>query len=358
MMGEIVNHSIKRCALLLIPFLFAASMLIAAQQKPKAILNGMVRDPAGEVVPNARVQVADHKRSANTGPDGRFTLRDLPSADTLHVIVARIGFRPEHLVLVLAAGENELTVEVEPVAQRLDAMRTEVEQTGVFGVVGDTAFAIVAGARVSLLSGGSSDRVTNELGQFAMDTVKAGANMLQVRMEGYRPRLLSFMHPPKGGTRLAIWLTPLPPGASLRESELPHRTTQALFDYRGRSRWRNSGAAIITRELLTKHGTGMRLDEAVERMPAQYIRGVRIRSFTVMVDGESMPGLTVADFNADDVEMVELYPPGTDFASAVRSGRGMRRTNPPQSISLMRGAGAGAERPPDPVGTAWIWLRR
>ena len=92
----------------------------------KAILNGIVRDPAGEVVPNARVQVADHKRSANTGPDGRFTLRDLPSADTLHVIVARIGFRPEHLVLVLAAGENELTVEVEPVAQRLDAMRTEV----------------------------------------------------------------------------------------------------------------------------------------------------------------------------------------------------------------------------------------
>lgn len=329
-----------------------------AQQKAAATLSGVVRDPAGAPVTSARVQVAYRKRSANTGADGRFTIRDLPSVDTLQVIVGRIGFRPVHLELVLVAGSNELTVELEPLAQVLDAMRTEVEQSGIFGVVGDTAFDIVAGARVTLTNRSSGDRVTNALGQFAMDTVRPGANMLEVRKPGFKPRLLSFMHPPKGGTQLAIWMTPLPPGASLKASELPNRTVQALFDYRGRARWQNSGAAIITRELLTKYGTGMRLDQAIEQMPSQYVRGVRVRTFRVMVDGDTMPSMTVADFNADDVELVELYPPGTNFLAAIRSGRGMRRTNPPQSISRMRGAGAGAEIPPDPVGVAWIWLRR
>lgn len=329
-----------------------------AQQKSAATLSGVVRDLAGAAVPNARVQVADHRRSANTDPDGSFTVRGLPVSDTLHVIVGRIGFRPVHLVLSLVPGDNVVAVELEPVAQTLDAMRTEVEQSGIFGVVGDTAFGIIAGARVTLTNRSSGDRLTNELGQFAMDTVKAGANMLEVRKPGFKPRLLSFMHPSKGGTRLAIWMTPLPPGASLKASELPNRTVQALFDYRGRTRWQNSGAAIITRELLTEYGTGMRLDQAIEQMPSQYVRGVRVRTFRVMVDGDTMPSMTLADFNADDVELVELYPPGTNFLAAVRSGRGMRRTNPPQSISRMRGAGAGAEIPPDPVGVAWIWLRR
>lgn len=343
---------------LAVVMLLGAPSPAGAQQKAAATLSGVVRDLAGAAVPNARVQVADHKRSANTGADGRFVVRGLPVTDTLHVIVGRIGFRPQHLMLTLVAGDNEVAVELEPVAQPLDAMRTEVEQSGVFGVVGDTAFGIIAGARVTLTNRSSGDRLTNELGQFAMDTVKAGPNMLEVRKPGFKPRLLSFMHPPKGGTRLAIWMTPLPPGSSPKASELPNRTVQALYDYRGRTRWRNSGAAIITRELLTKHGTGMRLDQAIEQMPAQYARGVRVRRFIVMVDGDSMPGMTLADFNADDVEIVELYPPGTDLSSAIRAGRGMRRTNPPQSISRMRGAGAGAQAPPARVGSAWIWLRR
>ena len=332
---------------------------VGAQAKPPTMLTGFVRDSAGSAVPNARVQVADHKQRATTDQNGRFSIGGLPVADTLHVIVARIGFRPVHLELALVEGANDITVELEPIAHQLDAMRTEVEQAGLFGVVGDTAYAVIAGAHVSLIVGAGVQRETNELGQFAIDSVKPGANMLDVRKAGFAPRLLSFMHPPKGGTRVAIWMRPLPPGWRARDSELPNFVEQALFDFRLRTRWKANDAAIITRELLTRYGTGMRLSDAIDRMPGQLTKGARARDFTVEVDGKALPDVfTLADFNADDVEMVELFPPGTNFTALRAEQRRMRRTNPVTSISAARGAGAGTQPQVVRVGEAHIWLRR
>jgi len=201
-----------------------------------ATLAGVVKDLTGLPIADARVQVADLRRSINTRDDGGFTLHALPAGDTLQVIVARIGYRPLHLELTLAPGANELAVTLEPIAQQLDAVRTVTEQTGLFGVVGDTAYDVVQDARVSITAGTGAERLTNALGQFAFETVKPGANFLEVRKAGFKPRLISFMQPEKGGTKLAIWMTPLGPHDGAGKSEFENRTVQALFDFRSRSR--------------------------------------------------------------------------------------------------------------------------
>ena len=116
------RHSPARACLNRILAVMLSLLLVAVpaatQERARAVLSGLVRDLGGEPVANARVQVADLRRSAVAGQDGRFTLRGLPSGDTLQLIVGRIGYRPVHLVLLLIEGDNDLTVELEPIAQQ------------------------------------------------------------------------------------------------------------------------------------------------------------------------------------------------------------------------------------------------
>jgi len=325
----------------------------AATKQEPATLTGVVKDLAGLPIANARVQVADLRRSINTRDDGSFALRALPSGDTLQLIVARIGYRPLHIELTLVPGDNALEVALEPIAQQLDAVRTSTEQTGVFGVVGDTAYEVVQEARVRLTAGGDAERLTNPLGQFAFETVPAGANFLEIRKAGFKPRLISFMQPAKGGTKLAIWMTPLGPRDAAGKSEFENRTVTALYDFRARARYKNSGAALITRDMLARYGIGRRLSEAIDGMPGSLTRNIQSRDIGRVIQDEiEVQGFTLEDFNADDVEMVELYPAGTDLASAIRTGSSMRRTT---SMTSMSGSGA---RSATAGSVARVWLRR
>jgi len=327
-----------------------------AQGRGGSVLTGIVRDLGGAPLANARVSVAEPRRSTVTRQDGTFTIPKLPAGDTLHVYVARIGYRPTQVPLLLLPGNNDVSVALEPIAHQLDAIRTTVAQTGVFGVVGDTAYEVVAGARVHLTAGAMDVRVTNALGQFAIDTVNPGANMLEVVKEGFRPRLVSFTQPAKGGIKLAIWMTPLPVGAAAPASGFENRTIAALFDFRSRARYRRMDAVIATREMLAKYGPGMRLSDAIDAMPGTVTREARARDFKVIfVDAMQSPDSTLDDYHADDVEMVELYPPGSNFVTGALP---YTKRRGPTSISRLRAAGPGVSEIPAAPSVAWIWLRR
>lgn len=204
-------------------------------------------------------------------------------------------------------------------------MRTSTEQAGVLGVVGDRAF----------------------------ETVPAGANFLEVRKAGFKPRLISFLQPAKGGTKLAIWMTPLGPHDADGKSEFANRPVVALYDFRARARYGKSGAAVITRDMLATYGIGRRLSDAIDGMPGSLTKGVQSRDIGRVIQDEiEVQGFTLQGFDADDVEMVELYPAGTDLASAIRTGSSMRRTTAMTSMSGsgVRSASAGS--------VARVWLRR
>jgi Carboxypeptidase regulatory-like domain len=278
----------------------------------QSVLTGLVQDLSGKPIPEVIVDVSGVKKHAVTDDKGRFKVEKL-SADSVSVILRRVGPVPQTIEVRLVPGQNQITVTMEPVPQVLDAVRSATTQTGLFGVVGDTAFNIVPGAAVTTVVHHATT-TTNEKGQFYFDPVKPGADMVDVRKLGYRPRVVSFTMPEKGGQRVAIWLTPLPTGlderAMRRLSAPSNALMQELFDFGQRRRWASSTRSMFaTREQLAQYASGMRADDALQHLPR--FGTVRLDDIDcVIVDG-TMAGGFLQDYSADEIETLEITALGT-----------------------------------------------
>jgi hypothetical protein len=289
----------------------AAIVLVPARgfaQKPAtAVLSGVVKDLDGKPIADVIVDVNGAKKHGVTDDRGRFRIDKL-AADSTVLIARRVGLVPQTIEITLVPGQNEVTVTMEPVPQVLDAIRNATEQTGLFGVVGDTAFDIVKGASVSTIVHHATT-TTNEKGQFYFDPVKPGSDMVDVRKLGYRPRIVSFTMPVKGGQRVAIWLTPLPAGiddrAIRRLSAPSNALMQELFDFGQRRRWASSSRSMFaTREQLAEYASGMRADEALAHLPR--FGTARPEDIDcVLVDG-TISGESLEDYAANEIETLEI----------------------------------------------------
>jgi hypothetical protein len=284
-----------------------------AQNAPPqpAALNGTVKDIDGKPLRDVVVDVSGVKKHAVTDDRGRFRITKL-TTDPLVMIVRRVGMVVMTFDVNLVPGDNEVNVTMEPLPQVLDVVRTATEQTGLFGVVGDTAFNILEGASVSTVVH-KSNALTNDKGQFFFDPVQAGADMVDVRKLGFRPRMVSFTMPPKGGQRLAIWLTPLPSGLddkSIRKMSAPSNAlVQELFDFGQRRRWANSARSMFaTREVLAQYASGMTAEEALRYLP----RFGTVRPYDidcVIVDGTMAAGF-FDQYYTNEIESLEITAVG------------------------------------------------
>jgi hypothetical protein len=280
---------------------------IAAQGTGTAVLSGVVTDPGGRPIAEVTVDVTGAKRHAITDDRGRFHIDKLP-ADSVVLIARRVGLVPQTVEIALVPGQNEVAVTMEPVPQVLDAIRNSTEQTGLFGIVGDTAFDIVQGATVSTIVH-KETATTNEKGQFYFDPVKPGQDMVDVRKLGYRPRIVSFTMPVKGGQRVAIWLTPLPAGldarAMRRLSAPSNALVQELFDFGQRRRWASSSRSMFaTREQLAEYASGLRADDALAHLP-RFGTARPSDIDCVLVDG-TISASDLEDFATDEIETLEI----------------------------------------------------
>jgi hypothetical protein len=278
----------------------------------QSVLTGLVQDLSGKPIPEVIVDVSGVKKHGVTDAKGRFRIEKL-GADSVSVILRRVGLVPQTIEVKLAPGQNEITVTMEPVPQVLDAVRSATTQTGLFGVVGDTAFDIVPGAAVTTVVHHATT-TTNEKGQFYFDPVKPGADMVDVRKLGYRPRIVSFTMPEKGGQRVAIWLTPLPAGldenAIRRLSAHSNALMQELFDFGQRRRWASSTRSMFaTREQLAQYASGMRADDALQHLPRFGL--VRPDDVDCVIIDGTMAGGLLRDYDADEIETLEITATGT-----------------------------------------------
>ncbi len=313
MLGSRGIHHCGRVALIcLLTAAGAVAPSIALAQKPgAAVLSGTVNGLDGKPLAEVVVDVSGVKKHAVTDDRGHFRIEKLP-ADSITMIVRRVGLVPQTIEITLVPGPNEVSVTMEPVPQVLDAVRSATAQTGLFGIVGDTAFNIVPGAAVTTIVHHATT-TTNEKGQFYFDPVKPGADMVDVRKLGYRPRIVSFTMPEKGGQRVAIWLTPLPAGlddrAMRRLSAPSNALVQELFDFGQRRRWASSTRSMFaTREQLAEYASGMRADDALPHLPR--FGAVRPDDVDcVIVDG-TMAGGLLQDYAADEIETLEVTATG------------------------------------------------
>jgi hypothetical protein len=134
-------------------------------------VTGTVRNPAGVPISGALVTVGD--RSASTGPDGRFAVRDVPYADGVALTAARNGYETAASTVDVRPG-NTTTV-------HLTLVSTSVVGA-VAGRVLDQAAKPLAGAEVTVLDGDQAigTATTGDNGEFHTDGVPVG--------EGYTVR--------------------------------------------------------------------------------------------------------------------------------------------------------------------------
>lgn len=329
----------RRVALLIL----AGAVCVADRAAAQALtvrVTGTVSDASGRPVVAAAVTMTGATAPVLTDSTGVYRLSG-PARDTAVLVVRRMGYRVRVMAIRLQPGETVVNVELEDAPQRLDAVVTAATRTGVFGVVGDTAFNVLVGARVSL-AGRVGESVTDSTGAFIIDPVRAGANLLEVRAYGFRPRLVSFTVPPNGGVQLAVWMTPvaagLDAGAIGRASDFGNLLKADLADFDRRQRWRTTQTAVASREQLSSRAPHAKLSDAVAMVPELSRRGVRVRAadgsgavHCAIVDGVAVrdPDGNILDwYNADDVESIELYPPNSDWSDSLKPC-----TGPPAMLS-------------------------
>jgi hypothetical protein len=111
---------------LIVIFLLSASFVFAQSESGRAAMEGIITDPSGSVVPNARISLRDNntglQREAQTNAEGQFHLAALPVGD-YRVEISANGFSKavsDHVVLNV--GETKTL----SVAMQLPSVATEV----------------------------------------------------------------------------------------------------------------------------------------------------------------------------------------------------------------------------------------
>jgi hypothetical protein len=206
---------------------------------------------------------------------------------------------------------------MEPTPRILDVIRTQAAVSGVFGTVVDSTGRGIPGVEVEGTVHRTGVMRTNAEGQFAIGDAKPGPEMLTVAKPGLKPKLVSLTVQPTGGTKVQIRMRALPATLTAAEAKdagrISNRMWTEMFDIGQRMRWQTRYAGSSARDEIEKYARGMPLDMAITRLPGMshiFIRSGDINC--VFVDGLLQAGISLRDYNADQVELIQLVPAGGD----------------------------------------------
>lgn len=296
----------SRLAGLLVAQLIATGGVDA--QTPTASVSGTVRDEIGQPVREALV-VLDAETTpmrARTGDDGRYRIDRVPIGGHEFQVV-RIGFRPHRSTITVADSGATVDVTLDHSPILLDTIAVRVSRTGIHGIVTTRGISLLPheprplrGAIVEVLD--TPYRTTTGAdGRFSLAAIREGAYSLLVRVDRYQSRVVPAYVPPDGGVELTIVV-------DSTIADWQRREDMELREISRRIREANNPSAFVSAaELAVPEGTTLKV--ALREAPSTLSRGLLIRDdfSCVYVDGVPRPGMTVADFLAEDVHAVEVY---------------------------------------------------
>jgi hypothetical protein len=341
-------------------------------------LAGVVRDRQGNPIPGARVTIESLVLQTRTDSTGAFALGGLPTRP-LRIGIRALGYLPAEAQLEVPQGQTlNIAITLAPSVARLEAVNVVGELLNqIVGTVVDEAGNPVGGVVIDVLGLNRRTETTAD-GRFIMTDLRPGSYVLQFRAPGYRVSQYGVRMIAQIDRDVTIRLRPF----DARNDRLPAAlAAQVAIEANSRIGMRGAQSMIVGREELERWDTAP-LGIALFGSAAANVLRVT-NSSCVLVDGHEplntatartgfvgaggrggsptsiSPGGTMRAapsapaggagtggwlnfFRANEVEMVEIYPEGTD------NSRSLCGRFPPSS---------GCACPPEPSGIV-VWLKR
>jgi hypothetical protein len=315
---------------------------------PPASIAGVVRDSTGAPIADAEVVVRELTQGTRTNARGEFTLRDVP-AGAYQVWFRRLGYRSVDYNWEARPNQRtEVTVVLHAVPRTLDPVVVRAEEdrrlkgtSSILGLVIDSAGTPVEEAEVQLV-GANRVGVTRANGGFLFRPLPVGQYLIRVRKLGYTPTNMTLNLVDHDDREVIIKLRALP--VKLDAMTIAARSgygpdDHALEDLDKRLRWQSFKTVVAGRDRLEPLGT-MGLDQAVvglggagaiavatqmakaKQVPRLFGKGepeprTSFGDDCILLDGKTQLHQPLRSFSAAQVEMVEVYPPGTEVTGTV-----------------------------------------
>jgi hypothetical protein len=288
-----------------------------AQDVPN--VKGHVISPAGVPLPDVEVRLEGKKTAARTDATGGFALVNAPTGYQ-NLEFRCIGYLPTTISLKVPEISGPVRVMMVPIPPALDAVRVTAKMNVIAGIVLGPRNRPVPGAMVDMIGVKSAQTTSDEGGWFTFASVQSGVVVVRARKEGYA--MATYSLPLEDWRGLVLHLDSIDAKPhSARRAELTgigSAVETAWTQTRLRLSRRALNSVIVTREDLAPLAD-MNLGEAIRHAGAAASLALDLdaaaRNVCVIEDGWQVIGLTSLDtYNADDVDWVELYPPGTEGA--------------------------------------------
>lgn len=355
------------------------STVTVRQTRPTGAIAGVVRDANGEPLADVRVLIESLTRQTRTSAVGGFILEGLPPGT--HIVrFRRLGYQEAQAEIpVIADSGITVSVTMAPIAEQLDAVVIEgTILNQVTGLVTDESGTPLAGVVIEIL--GMNVRLeTNDDGRYVLLDLKPGNYLLQFRAPGFRVS--------QYGLRMVAQIE-RDITTKLQRARVGDRMTAAVaaavaLEAHRRQALRGAQSVLMGRDELERYDTAPLGDALTNSRAGLMLREVNLDC--ILVNGhEPLSAATSAEqiesqmrnqaaggfgtragaspgavrggptenarvrgvwlnfFRANEVELLEIYPPGSENSRTV-CGR-----FPPSS---------GCTCPPIPSAIV-VWLRR
>jgi hypothetical protein len=191
----------------------ALSLSAARMQAQKAPagygrISGVVVDTTGNPMANATVLLLGERRQVRTRDDGTFLL-DSVKTGSVRITARAIGYVAVGVDLFVRADSTSTTrLELLQFAVVLPAMTTAATELGLSGVVGDTTYRAILGAKVQVLGTGLV-AFTDSLGQFRLP-LKPGSYIVRIEAKGFRGQAVGVSIAADAGRKITALLPEMP----------------------------------------------------------------------------------------------------------------------------------------------------
>lgn len=303
-------------------------------------LRGTVKTIDGTPISGVEVRIEGSNLVTRSRQDGGFTFSKAPPGPQL-LLFRLLGYLPNKAE-VRVPTKDPVEVSMLPTPHSLDTVKVTASVNVLAGVVVDNRDKPIPGANVDLLNGSTTSATTDDKGWFTFRSVKSGYVLVRARKLGFQPLTTSIRLEDWRG--LVMHLEPLDDkltGTRLDDASGFGNTNAFVWtETQQRLAMRTGHAIVIPREELAEFDD-YPLGQAIVRTKTGQAQTADLNAagnnLCVLLNGRNAVGSSsLQNFRTEDVEFVELYPPGTEMSGTVSRymrAAGCRRVQLPGSFA-------------------------